>query len=62
MEDSTEIDCKCDLDLLQDRLLKFKRDKWWREASEKPMLRTLMKICDRFEIRSLIGLIYLEIT
>ncbi len=46
MEDCVELEQVCDLDVLEARLQRMNRDRWWVEATTMPKLRTFITIHD----------------
>ena len=54
MSECAPIDVQCDLDVLQTRLHRLNRDKWWVEASSIPKLRTFIEIHDITESKVLV--------
>ena len=56
MSESSQLGCKCDLDVLQARLLRINRDKWWLDAGGKTKLRTFVNIYHKTEVQCLVKL------
>ena len=56
MSDCSALGEKCDLDVLQTRLLHINRDKWWLDAGGKTKLRTFVVVYHRNELKCLVKL------
>ena len=56
MDDSIELGNRCDLDVLQARLLHINRDEWWLDAGGKIKLRTFVKVYHKNELKCLVKL------
>ena len=54
MEECCPLDVHCDLDVLEARLHKLNRDKWWVESAPMPKLQTFISIHDETETKALV--------